>query len=59
MCSNRRFRQRSPSDALVHHSDRAVHVDVVCIDSNGVTRAGECACIGAYRYPEAEVVWST
>jgi len=34
-------------------------VEAVCIDFNGVTRAGERACVGAYRYPEAEVVWST
>jgi hypothetical protein len=50
-----------------HHRDVAPsgrtsvseHVDAVFIDFNGVTRAGERACIGAYRYPEAEVVWST
>lgn len=29
----------------------------VCVDFNGVTRAGERACVGAYRYPESEVVW--
>ena len=50
-----------------HHQDVASsgrtkvpeQVETVCIDFNGVTRAGERACIGAYRYPEAEVVWST
>jgi len=36
------------------------HVKVVCIDYNGVTRAeGGRPCVGAYRYPDAEVVWST
>lgn len=33
------------------------HVRAVCIDYNGVTRAGARACAGAYRYPEAEVAW--
>ena len=43
-----------------HHQDVAPsgrakvpeQVETVCIDFNGVTRAGERACIGAYRYPE-------
>lgn len=35
-------------------------VRAVCIDYNGVARAtGGRPCVGAYRYPEAEVVWST
>jgi hypothetical protein len=50
-----------------HHRDAAPsgrtkvpeETETACIDFNGVTRAGERACIGAYRYPEAEVVWST
>ncbi len=29
----------------------------ICIDHNGVTKEGARACVGAYRYPEAEVVW--
>ncbi len=31
----------------------------VCVDFNGLTKAGPRACVGAYRYPEAEVVWQT
>lgn len=34
-------------------------VKTVCVDDNGVTRAtGGRPCAGAYRYPEAEVVWA-
>ena len=36
------------------------NVQAVCIDYNGATYGGgERACLGAYRYPDAEVVWST
>ena len=34
-------------------------VTAVCIDFNGVTRAGRRACVGAYRYPESQVVWAS
>lgn len=31
----------------------------VCVDYNGLTRAAEgVACVGAYRHPEAELVWA-
>lgn len=33
------------------------NVKAVCVDYNGVTRAGTRACVGAYRHPEAEVAW--
>lgn len=33
--------------------------EAVCVDFNGLTKAGSRACVGAYRYPEAEVVWET
>lgn len=29
----------------------------VCVDYNGVPRAGAGACVGAYRHPEHRVVW--
>lgn len=35
------------------------HVRFVCVDYNGVVRAGGPACVGAYRYPEREVAWAT
>ena len=34
-------------------------VGAVCVDYNGITRVGHRACVGAYRHPEAEVVWAT
>lgn len=34
-------------------------VRAVCVDYNGVTNAGARSCVGAYRHPEAEVVWRT
>jgi hypothetical protein len=35
-------------------------VKAVCVDYNGMTKAsGGRPCVGAYRYPEAEVVWAT
>lgn len=34
-------------------------VRAVCVDYNGVNNAGARSCVGAYRYPEAEVVWRT
>lgn len=33
------------------------NVHAVCVDYNGVTNIEVRACVGAYRYPEAEVVW--
>jgi hypothetical protein len=30
----------------------------VCVDYNGVKTATDRACVGAYRWPEAEVVWA-
>ena len=35
------------------------HVNAVCIDFTGVTRAAERACVGAYRYPEGQISWMT
>ena len=32
-------------------------INEICIDYNGVTRALKRPCVGAYRYPEAEVAW--
>ena len=34
-------------------------VQAVCVDFNGVTRAGARACVGAYRHPDAEVLWAS
>jgi hypothetical protein len=31
----------------------------VCVDFNGVPKAGRPACVAAYRYPEAAVVWAS
>lgn len=33
-------------------------VHAVCIDFNGLTSVGKRACVGAYRYPEAEITWA-
>ena len=48
--------RRVPADGWVAVPDS---VNAVCIDYNGVTRAGARACVGAYRHPEAHVVWAT
>jgi hypothetical protein len=38
----------------------AWHGDVMCVDFNGYGRfLGDRACVGALRWPEREVVWST
>lgn len=45
-------RVASAGTRAVGASERAI-----CVDYNGVTKEGARACVGAYRYPEAEVVW--
>ncbi|MDP3277136.1 MAG: metallophosphoesterase [Deltaproteobacteria bacterium] len=31
----------------------------LCVDFNGMVQAGRAACIGAYRWPEHELVWNS
>jgi len=44
-----------PDRGAVHVPD---DVRAVCVDFNGVTKARAGACVGAFRWPERQVVWA-
>lgn len=57
--------RRWAADLHVKVDDAGAHfagedVGAICVDYNGLTKASpHRACVGAYRHPEAQVVWRT